>query len=81
MIIGPKIESIKFEYCYSGFLGYRLVIFVWYKNTLLGTLVPNDKGEWVLRPGTTPPKKLQPNMALRFWEWLQKNIPAWLEQL
>ena len=81
MIIKPNNETVAFEYCYSGFLGYRLMIFVWDKNTLLGTLVPNDTGGWVFRKGSVPSKEFEPNIAIRFWEWLQKNIPTWLEQL
>jgi len=75
-------DKVDVEYCYSGFLGYRLNIFLWHGKTLLGVVYQNEKGEFVLRPGLKNPDEKKPETKLlKFWFWLQRNVPRFLENL
>ena len=81
-MIPDKRDKIDVEYCYSGFLGHRLIVFIWQGDTLIVTFIPNEKGDMTIRPGMKMgERKLKVNKALRLWEWLQRRIPTFLEQL
>lgn len=80
----PKVtaaDELYVEYNYVGFLGYRVNIFLWHGRKLIGIIHPDKKGNFVLKP-TNQPKELEPETRMyRFWLWLYKNIPIWLENL
>jgi len=84
VVILPKVptdDKIDIEYCYSGFLGRRVTIFLWQGKRLMGTIVENPNGELVLRAQEQPKMKVVENKALKIWSWLYRNIPNMFENL
>lgn len=84
VVILPKVpagDKIDIEYCYSGFLGQRVTIFLWHGKRLMGTIVENSKGELVLKAQEQPKTKIVENKASKIWSWLYRNIPNMFENL
>jgi hypothetical protein len=75
-------DKVEVEYCYSGFMGYPLVIFIWSKDGLLLSVICRDeKGKFVSRPGTKTISKEKMNKGERFWNWFQKIIVMIVNEL
>ena len=75
-------NKVEVEYCYNGFMGFPLVIFVWSKEgVLLSTICKDEKGNFISRPGMKIVNKSNMNRGERFWNWLQKAIVTFVNEL
>lgn len=81
----PKVlptDKIEIEYCYSGFLGQRVTIFVWNGKTLLGSISENKDGMLTLKVlGHNPKGPQMETFASKAWNWLYRNVPRLFENL
>lgn len=74
-------DKIDVEYCYSGFMGYPLVIFIWSGDKLIQTIYKNEKGELVSRPGMRVKVDGNLTKAEKFFNWLRKTLITVIEGL
>jgi hypothetical protein len=75
-------DKVEVEYCYSGFMGFPLNIFIWSKDgTLLTSISKDEKGRFIVRPGTKIVNKEKMSRGERFWNWLQKTIVMIVNEL
>jgi hypothetical protein len=75
-------DKVEIEYCYGGFMGFPLTIFIWSKDKTLLTFINKDeKGNFISRPGAKIINKGKWSRGERFWNWLQKVIIIFINEL